>query len=211
MIIKPLYAKIFLSIIYLVGIIGMVKSPDTFINLTPVNLAITSFFLLIYYPCSNINFIRYIIFLFAAGFAIEMMGVQTGKIFGTYYYGYALGYKIKHVPIIIGLNWVMLILATHTIAHKWSNKLYISATIGAGLMVLLDFLIEQVAPKFHFWHWQNDVIPIQNYVAWFVISFFFHGMGTLLKFDKENPMAIFIFAIQIVFFLMLNLINIFDL
>lgn len=208
--IKPLHSMLFLTVIYLVGIAGMWLAPDSFISLTPLNLALTTFILLMYYPVRDKNFIRYIIFLFAAGFSVEMLGVQTGKIFGSYYYGYALGFKLKHVPLIIGLNWVMLILATHSIANKWSQKLYVVASFGAALMVLIDLLIEPVAAQYHFWHWQNDEIPLQNYIAWFVISFFFHGLGTVLKFNKENPLAVFIFVIQLLFFLSLNLLNLFN-
>jgi putative membrane protein len=160
-----------------------------------------------YFPYKEKDFIRFCIFLFTAGFAVEMIGVQTGKIFGPYYYGYALGFKLKHVPIVIGINWVMLTLATQIIAQKFSNKLYITASIGATLMVLLDMLIEPVASKYQFWHWHNDTIPVQNFVAWFVISFFFHGLGSVMKFEKENTMAVFVFSLQLIFFALLNLIN----
>jgi putative membrane protein len=209
--VKPLYVKLFLSIIYTVGVVGMLIKPELFIPLTPLNLSITCLLLLAFYPYKEKDFIRYVIFLFTAGFAVEMIGVQTGKIFGSYYYGHALGFKLKHVPLLIGVNWVMLTLATQTIAHKFSDKLYITATIGATLMVFLDFLIEQVASKYHFWHWHNDTIPLQNFVAWFIISFFFHGLGSVMKFDKENKMAVFIFSLQIFFFAILNIVNFFNL
>lgn len=205
--IKPLYVKIFLSIIYMVGVLGMYNNPLDFIPLTPYNLALTCLILLAYYPYKEKDFVRYLIFLFTAGFAVEMLGVQTGKIFGSYYYGYALGYKLKHVPVIIGLNWVMLTLATQSIALKFSNKLYISAALGAILMVALDILIEPVASKYQFWHWQNNEIPLQNFVAWFVISFFFQGVGSVMKFEKENKMASFILVLQFIFFALLNIIN----
>jgi len=207
--IKPIYIKIFLSIIYLVGVVGLVLKPELFISLTPYNLALTCLLLLSFFPYKESDFIRYCIFLFAAGFAVEMIGVQTGKIFGSYYYGYALGFKLKHVPLMIGINWVMLILATQSIANKFSTKLYVTATIGATLMVLLDLLIEPISSTYQFWHWQNNIIPIQNFVAWFIISFFFHGLGSVLKFNKENKLAFFIYGLQIVFFAILNLVNFF--
>jgi len=207
--VKPLCVKLFLAIIYTVGVFGMLIKPELFIPLTPLNLSITCLLLLAFYPYKEKDFIRYVIFLFAAGFAVEMIGVQTGKIFGSYYYGHALGFKLKHVPLLIGVNWVMLTLATQTIAQKFSDKLYITSSIGATLMVILDFLIEQVASKYQFWHWHNDTIPLQNFVAWFIISFFFHGVGSVMKFDKENKMAVFIFSLQIIFFTILNIVNFF--
>jgi putative membrane protein len=170
---------------------------------------LTGTVLLVYYPLSNPQFIRYAIFLFAAGFAVEMLGVQTGKIFGNYYYGYALGYKLKDVPLIIGVNWVMLILATHSIAYRINQHIFIGSAIGASLMVLLDFFIEQVASQYQFWHWHRDTIPVQNFVAWFIISYLFHGLGYVLQFKKENSMAVFIFVLQLSFFIILNLVNFF--
>jgi len=172
------------------------------------NLILTAALFIIYYPIKQKDFIRFAIFLFIAGFAVEMIGVQTGKIFGSYHYGYALGFKLKDVPLIIGLNWVILILATQTIASRFTKNIFNIAVIGATLMVLLDVLIEQIASTYQFWHWQNDIIPLQNYIAWFVISFFFHGLGASLKFEKSNPLAIFIFALQFIFFAALNLLNI---
>lgn len=205
--IKPVYSKVLLSIIYVVGIFGLWLKPAIFIPLSPFNIALTCLLLLLYYPYKEKDFIRFCIFLFAAGFAVEMIGVQTGKIFGSYYYGTALGFKLKHVPIVIGLNWIMLTLATQTIAQKISNKLFVSATIAALLMVLLDLFIEPVASKFEFWHWQNNHIPVQNFVAWFIISFFFQGVGAVMKFDKENSMALFIYCLQLIFFAGLNALN----
>jgi putative membrane protein len=207
--IKPIYLKVFLLIIYAVGVVGITCYPDRFISLTPFNLLLTCALLMVYHPVNNPQFIRYAIFLFTAGFAVEMLGVQTGKIFGNYYYGYALGYKLKDVPLIIGVNWVMLILATHSIAHKLSQHMFIGSAIGAALMVFLDYFIEQVASQYAFWHWHQDVIPLQNYIAWFIISFLFHGLGYVLNFKKENSMAVFIFVLQLSFFIILNLVNFF--
>jgi uncharacterized membrane protein len=206
--VKPIYLKALLIIIYAVGVVGLWLKPEMFIPLTPLNLILTCMLLLAHYNFKEKDFIRYVIFLFAAGFAVEMIGVQSGKIFGSYYYGDALGFKLKHVPLVIGINWVMLTLATQTIAYKFSNKLYITAALGATLMVLLDMVIEPVASKYQFWHWDNNHIPVQNFIAWFIISFFFQGLGGVMKYEKENTMAIFVFSLQFIFFALLNLLNI---
>jgi putative membrane protein len=79
--IKPIHLKVFLLIIYLVGVVGITCYPDRFISLTPFNLLLTCAILMVYFPVNNPQFIRYSIFLFTAGFAVEMLGVQTGKIF----------------------------------------------------------------------------------------------------------------------------------
>jgi bisanhydrobacterioruberin hydratase len=78
---------------------------------------------------------------------------------------------------------------------------------GAAIMTLLDLLIEQVCQQLDFWHWENGAAPIRNYVAWFVISFFFQLMGQQMRLTRQNPLALILLILQFVFFLVLNLVN----
>jgi putative membrane protein len=40
-----------------------------------------------------------------------MLGVHTGILFGNYKYGNALGLKLNDVPILIGINWFIVVYA----------------------------------------------------------------------------------------------------
>ncbi|MFN2335752.1 MAG: carotenoid biosynthesis protein, partial [Bacteroidales bacterium] len=51
-------------------------------------------------------------------FLIEAVGVNTGRIFGTYTYGKALGPALWNTPVIIGLNWFLLIYCTNVISRQ---------------------------------------------------------------------------------------------
>ena len=51
------------------------------------------------------------------GFFIEVIGVKTGFIFGSYYYGAAMGIKILAVPLLIGLNWSILVYSTSLVVQ----------------------------------------------------------------------------------------------
>ncbi len=205
----PLYSKIFLSIIYTVGVFGMILSPRLFSSLTPINLIMAACFLFYFQEDKNKDFIRFFILVFAAGFAIELLGVETGKIFGTYHYGEALGFKIKETPVLIGLNWVVLTYCSGMIAQNFSKSYFIQSLLGALLMVIFDYSIELYASRADYWYWQNDQIPLQNFIAWFVFSFFFNLLFTLFRFKKDNPLALFLFLIQFLFFIILNLHNYF--
>lgn len=205
----PLYTKIFLSIIYTVGIFGMIYSPVLFSSLTPINLLLAAALLFYFQEEKNKDFFRFFILVFAASFAIEMLGVETGKIFGSYHYGDALGYKIKGTPPIIGLNWVVLTYCSGIIARRFYTSIFAKALLGAFLMVVFDYSIELYAANADLWYWQNDTIPLQNFIAWFVFSFFFHLLFSTFKFKKENPLAFFLFLIQFLFFIILNLHNYF--
>ncbi len=144
--------------------------------------------------------------LFAVGFIVEYYGVKTGVIFGEYQYGNTLGYAIAGIPLLIGLNWLLLVYSTSCVAHQLGfENIFTKAFISAGLMVLTDFFIEPIAAKYDYWHWKNDVIPHQNFVAWYIVSFVL-ALITHYSFKvMQNKTAIGLYIAQVLFFLMLNL------
>ena len=70
-------------------------------------------------------------------------------------------------------------------------------------MVVYDIVLEQVAPKIDMWKWDNDFIPLQNYLAWFFIAIAFHSFIKILKVNTENALARLILICQFLFFLIL--------
>lgn len=200
-----------LVIFHIIGIVGIYVSGNEFIALTPFHLLVTTSILIIYHQDYSKDFIRYIILIFAAGYAVELMGIRTGKIFGEYYYGINLGYLLKSVPIIIGINWLILCLSTAHISNLLVKNIYLKSALAGFLMVFSDFFIEQLASTFNFWFWKDDVIPMQNYIAWFIVSFFFQLLIWNLKFDVKNKIAPYVYVIQFTFFLILFLLNKFNL
>jgi bisanhydrobacterioruberin hydratase len=205
---QAVHAKIILLIIYSVGVVGMGFYPLQFQGLTPLNLALTASLLIYFQENKSPDFWRYLLYVAVAGIAIEVVGVRTGKIFGIYSYGASLGFKAGNVPLIIGLNWFMLVMGSRFISMKLSENTLTASAIGAGLMVALDFLIEQVAPVYDFWLFEGKLAGLQNYIGWFIFSFFLHFLGHNLRIEGKNPLAIFIFALQAAFFALLNLLNI---
>ena len=51
------------------------------------------------------------------------------------------------------------------------------ACFVALLMVGFDLLLEPAAVKLNYWVWVKDYIPVQNYLAWFGLSFVFTAIG----------------------------------
>jgi putative membrane protein len=47
-------------------------------------------------------------------------------------------------------------------------------------MTALDYFVEPVAMALGFWHW-DDVIPLQNYMMWFITSLVIHGLIHLFR------------------------------
>ena len=57
----------------------------------------------------NKKFISWLVITYLATLLLEIIGAKTGLIFGSYSYGDVLGPKFFDLPLIIGLNWVIVI------------------------------------------------------------------------------------------------------
>jgi putative membrane protein len=110
-----------LYVIYGVGVIGHSIQPlrELMLTLTPFTLLITGG-LVIYFLIKDNNEIgKWLVVTYLITFSLEVIGVKTGYVFGNYHYGYVLGPKIFETPIIIGLNWILVILGALIIAKKF--------------------------------------------------------------------------------------------
>jgi putative membrane protein len=105
---KAQFAIIFLAIIYMVGLLSSLVFNSEIIQLTWLNPLISSIILFAFHQGKGFYFWLWVAGVFQAGYLLEMFGVKTGRIFGEYIYGNNLGYKWNDVPLIIGLNWLML-------------------------------------------------------------------------------------------------------
>jgi bisanhydrobacterioruberin hydratase len=194
--------KILLVLIHLAGILGLAYpfSRDVFEFLVPFNLMATAFILLIFQKDWSKSFKIFTISVILAGFFIEMLGVQTGIIFGQYTYQRTLGFQIVGTPPIIALNWLVMVYVGGYVVHQLRVHWVLKVFLAAILLTLQDVLIEPVAIEYHFWSWKNGTPPLQNYVGWFVVAFLLEFLFFKMRFEKTNPIAGSIFYCQTVFF-----------
>lgn len=198
--------KIFIIIIYAVGVIGILlpQYSELMASLTPVTLII-SFFLILVYQEEKIGkrFITIALILYFAGLILEMIGVNSGKIFGVYTYGENLGPKIYNTPWIIGINWVMLSYLTATISIKWFNNRWLKIIFGASLMLLYDFFLEQSAPVMDLWTWEGNAVPLLNYFSWAIAALVFQAVWHLSGIQLKNKIAAVLVSAMYLFFIIL--------
>lgn len=200
-------AIIILVILHTVGAVGFVIPQFTalFKQLVPLNLFISLGVLLYFHKPYKPIFFLGMIGVMLAGWGIEWVGVETGKIFGQYHYKSTLGYKIDNVPVMIGVNWFILLYCSFLLAGKIAKPLWLRSLLAAFFMVLMDILIEPVAIRYDYWEWATLHIPIQNYIAWFIVGFAMAlGFGSL-KLKIQNNIAIPLYCIQLVFFIVSNI------
>lgn len=196
---------IILVVIHLAGVIGILSSYcGLFLMLSPLNLLISTFLLFLNHKEFNRNFYIFCAISFLTGFFIEVVGVRTGMIFGDYTYDRTLGFQVFNVPVIIGVNWLMLIYSIGSILSELNSSIVIKSVLGAMMLVTLDFFIEPVAVKYNFWDWYEGTVPMQNYIAWFFVSFALLLLFYKLNFNKENRLAKALFIVQLVFFTLLT-------
>ncbi len=154
-----------LILYYAVGL-GLFMIPDTrilFSRLTPLSLIMSFAAVLVFQITWNWKLSMAFIMVFLSAILVEIIGVQTGILFGSYQYGDALGPKVYDTPVIIGLNWLILIYCTSAIMNKLTGRKWISILMGSGLMVLYDLVLEYVAPVMDMWSWEYKVPRIQEF------------------------------------------------
>jgi putative membrane protein len=197
----PLYS------IYIVGFIGHLieYTRELMFRLTPMTLLVSSI-LVIAYSFRSKRLAVWFAVTYLATFTLEVLGVKTGLVFGSYAYGNVLGLKLFEVPIIIGLNWVIIIWGGILFSQRIYNDSLGVATATASLALIFDIFLEPVAISFRYWNWENISVPIHNYAAWFIISFVFSFIYTKLKVSTYSNIPVHLFFMQLFFFLLLNLI-----
>jgi uncharacterized membrane protein len=190
-----------ICVLHAVGIIGFIWQPAYFRSLSPVNLCLSAGLVIVMSNQTRWQFYAALIAAAVLGFFVEVLGVKTEIIFGSYHYGKALGIKFFSVPLLIGLNWAILLYSTAQLS-KFKNNI-LNALFGATLMVSLDFFIEQNASRFDFWYWHAAKIPLQNYIAWFIISFLLNLLVQKHLSQKPNLTAKAFYFVQLTFFAVL--------
>ena len=193
---------ILLFILHLVG--GVALSMDSvksiFLALTPFNLALTFGLLIWGNDDFSFNFFKVISVLFLIGFFVEVLGVYSGLLFGEYHYGKTLGFQFLEVPLIIGVNWVLLVVSSFAVSSYFVSNSLLKVVLSSIIMVLLDLMIEPVAIRLDFWHWQAEVIPLQNYLMWFLVALLMNWILTFNRFKFNVKLGFGLLISQVLFF-----------
>ncbi len=142
---------------------------------------------------------------FLITFTLEAVGVATGAVFGSYRYGPTLGFSLFAVPLLIGLNWTLIIFGFNILYEKYVPSKSGVVLLAAASTVVFDWVLEPVAITYDYWTWQGGVIPLQNYIAWFAISLVFSAVYQLLKIRAHSIMPAFVVLVEFGFFVLLRI------
>ncbi len=199
----------FIVIFYFIGTLGFII-PYTkffFTTLIPYALILNVYLLALFNKNYNKRSILVYSVIFILGFIIEVIGVNTGQIFGIYQYGSGLGLKIFNTPLLIGFNWLFLTYTSCSIirSFKWHRRLTVFAS--SLIMCIYDFVLEQAAPEMGMWQWEKESVPLQNYIAWFIIGSCFVFLIQYFKIETRNGLSKVLFFSQFIFLVFITLIQ----
>lgn len=187
--------------------LGFSEDPGFYLQFVPLNLLLTLGLLLAFQRERSATFWWFCLVTVAVGFGVEVVGIRTGLLFGFYQYGSALGPKWLGVPLLIGVNWLILTYSTGVLARYLPLPDFLRAVVATLLMVGLDACIEPVAVRYDFWQWRFDVIPLQNFKGWFAVALILQVFFNRTQFAKQNALAAFVYMLQLLFFFGLGMVH----
>ena len=205
---KDLPATAVISLFYAVGIVGHLLPLAL-----PLMIQLTPWVLLIFglYTFAAISrqsrgpLLFWAVFAYLFTFAMEAIGVATGSIFGVYQYGETLGIQFIAVPLVIGFNWVIIVLGISSLVfERVKNPLIGALLTGIGATVF-DWVMEPAAIALGYWSWAEVTIPLQNYAAWFLIAALCAFGFRLLRIRVDSRLGLYYVLVQTLFFVLLRL------
>lgn len=198
-------ARLFLIIFFGVGVVGFVlpATDDLFQKLVPLNLIVSTIILFLFHQSWKTRHIAVFAGIAISGYLIEVFGVKTGLVFGSYSYGNALGLKILDTPLLIGVNWLILVYCIYILFPRFNQK-WFYPFFGSAVLVIFDIIMEPVAIKTDMWSWAIGKIPLQNYAAWYIIATLMLFSLKLFRVNYMNRIAVWLLSIQFVFFVLLG-------
>ena len=113
------FSIFFVWLINISGFFGVLSDQkEFFLSTSPFAILISFILLILNYNFRQKGFFTALISIITIGFLVEFLGVNYDLFFGSYEYGNNLGYKIGGVPIIMSINWLVLIFLTGSFTEK---------------------------------------------------------------------------------------------
>jgi putative membrane protein len=208
-------------VIHVAGAIGILLQAEWFVRMTPVNLVVMLLLTLWTTGEPSRNLLTFFAAAWTVGMATEMIGTNTGILFGDYAYGPILGPGILGVPLLIGCNWFLILRTSSGVAARLAAALkpagagdgttavrtgtWTTPLMGALLATFFDWVMEPVAVRLGYWTWLGDgSIPALNYLTWFGVAWLLLTLSARLRLSDANPFPARLYLVQLVFFLLLR-------
>jgi putative membrane protein len=191
-----------------IGVLQAAFGLSYVLRLTPVLLTIIACTAVIFWDAPVKAKIWASAIIIFGSYLVELIGVQTGMLFGDYSYGKLLGFTVFGVPITIGITWLIVCLSAWNIVSLNTSSLLRKYLLGGVLVVMFDLILEQFAVAYSLWSWQGGNIPLYNYISWFAVSMiWFFVIHKFAPKAEPSIFAIYILPLMAAFFWLMLLIS----
>lgn len=204
------YSVIFVAVAFLLSIV-LHLIPDLrplIIRLTELNLFLMSSLIFAFGLLNNhrnlTEFTFWGLITILCVFLVAVVGINTGVLFGSFEYGSTLPTTVAQIPLVVPLNWAMLLLSAYGFFSNAVSQRHLRALLASVLVFLLNLLIQPVGVKLGYWVWDTGTIPVQNYISWFVVSIIFTQILALMKIHARSVIFKTYLIMQFLFYGILN-------
>lgn len=208
---------IFIAILYAGGTIGMYVpfiSPFL-VQLTPYVLILTATLMILFSQEKKQPLIVFAFLVWIFTFLVEALGVNTGIFFGHYQYSDIFGITLFNTPLLIGINWFIVVFGAHSLIYLIFSRFQTSVKFNrfiiipfliAILATAYDYLLEPIAIKLNYWVWQGGIIPLKNYLTWGTMSLLCEYILLIKGGITGSKFAAYVFSVHLLYYLILNII-----
>lgn len=127
------------------------------------------------------NSVLFILLFVVVGNCFENVGVATGFPFGHYYFTSAMGPKLFHVPLFLGiayfgmgyLSWIVAELILNSGRFSMKARIFVVPALAALIMTCWDLSQEAIwSTVLHLWIWTKGGayfgVPWSNFFGWYL-------------------------------------------
>lgn len=183
------------------------------IMVSPLLISVTVLLVFIYFYNLFINyrpaayfFVVWSILVITVSVILEIIGTRTGWLFGRYSYGTIWQPQVLNVPVAIGFAWLGILLSSSSLVQRYIPKAVPVWLAVPALMVLFDVFMEPASVKLGYWSWDNNHIPLFNYICWFGAGFLFVVTGRMQNLKIPLPAIVqHVYFAQLLYFVLVIL------
>lgn len=193
---------ILLVVLYGAGLLMQLFLPRAVMDpVTPVIVTIAvGIGLLMGYPRDNgMRFVIWLCLTYMITMFLESLGVNFGLVFGFYIYSKLLGPGIAGVPFLIGATWISVVYGSICLARCFTGSNLPSALLAGIFCLVYDLLLEVVAVRMGYWAWSGGVVPLQNYISWYLIGAVLSYVFLAMRLNPRNAVNAWLIMVQAVY------------
>ena len=124
------------------------------------------------------------------GFATELLGVRTGRPFGHYHYGPALGPKLGGVPLLAAAAWATMARPAWVVAGSIDMRPAARVPLAAAALTAWDVFLDPRMAADGYWTWPGggryEGIPASNFLGWLATGCGVFALWALAERDRPE-------------------------